>query len=561
MEQDEAGTFERLRTHRKELFEPEIAQHHGRIFKLVGDGLLAEFASVVGAVECAAVLQRGMARRHSGLPEGQRIEIRIGLHVGDVIVEDGDRHGDAVNVAARLQQLAEPGGICVSRPVVEHVKHKVPLDFELRGEERLKNVAEPVSVYRVNLESGQTKLLPPLPDKASIAVLPFENLSDDSEQQYFADGMVEEIITALSRMRWLFVIARDSSFTYKGRAVDVKQVGRELGVRYVLDGTVRKARDRVRISGQLIDASTGAHIWADHFDGALDDVFDLQDQVAASVVGAIEPKLKTAEIERVWRKPTESLDAYDLYLRALALSCYTREENLQAVQLLRKVLKLDPHFANAYGLAALCIFWQKAFGWISPSDPTIEEGIQMARTAADEARNEPEALWMAGGVLGLLGGDLEGGLALIERSLSLNPNSANACTYSSLLHAYLGDYESAIALGERSMRLSPHDPIGYHNIVAFAWAHFMVGRYEEAASWCDKALQIRASLPAAFRLKAAACGLLGRVTEAHHAVERLLTLSPSETLSSLKTYYEVPIKKPGRLEALLDGLRKAGLPE
>jgi len=343
--------------------------------------------------------------------------------------------------------------------------------------------------------------------------------------------------------------------------VDVKQVGRELGVRYVLEGSVRKAGNRVRIAAELIDTSTGANLWVDRFEGSLEDVFDLQDQVTASVVGAIEPKLRTAEIERAWRKPTESLDAYDLYLRALALSYYNRDENRRAVQLLRKVIALDPHYANAYGLAGLCIFWQKGYSWISPTDPLIDEGVRMARTAAEEARAEPEALWMAGGVLGLLGGDLKGGQALIERSLSLNPNSANAYTYGSLLHAYLGEVDNAIVLGERSMRLSPHDPLASHNMIALGWAHFMVGRYEEAEVWCDRALQMRSSLPPGFRIKAATCGLLGKAAEAHEAVERLLALNPDETLTSVKTYYAVPMKMPGCLEALLEGLRKAGLPE
>ena len=265
MAENEADTFDRLRAHRKELFEPEIVKRHGRIFKLMGDGLLAEFGSVVDAVECAASLQREMARRNDGLPANRRIDMRIGVHVGDVIIEGEDRHGDAVNVAARLEQLAEPGGICVSNTVLNHVKLKVALGFELRGEEHLKNIAEPVRVYRVLLASPVAAEKPTLalPDKPSIAVLPFQNLSGDPEQEYFADGVVEEIITALSRMRWLFVIARNSSFTYKGRAVDVKQVGRELGVRYVLEGSVRKAGSRVRITGQLIDAATGAHLWAD----------------------------------------------------------------------------------------------------------------------------------------------------------------------------------------------------------------------------------------------------------------------------------------------------------
>ena len=562
MEQDEAGTLAALKERRKGILKPLVEQHQGRIVKVMGDGVLVEFASPVNSIACAMELQKRMAAANDGLPEERQILLRIGINLGDVIVEGGDLYGDGVNIAARLQTEAEPGGICVSAKVRDEVGRKLAVAFEDLGARGLKNVGAPVHIYRVAGTPAVTvAAYKPSADKPSIAVLPFANMSGDPEQDYFADGVAEDMITMLSRLPWLLVIARNSSFTFKGKAADIKEIAHTLGVRYVLEGSVRKGGGRLRITGQLIDASNGTHLWADHFDGTLDDIFNLQDQVTASVVGAIEPKLRTAEIERAWRKPTESLDAYDLYLRALALSYYNRDENRRAVQLLRKVIALDPHYANAYGLAGLCIFWQKAYGWISPTDPLIDEGIRMARTAADEARTEPEALWMAGGVVGLLGGDLKGGLALIERSLSLNPNSANAYTHGSLLHAYLGEIDKAIALGERSMRLSPHDPLASHNMIAFSWAHFMVGRYEEAEAWCDRALQVRSSLLPGFRIKAATCGLLGKVVEAHEAVERLLALSPDETLTRLKTYYAVPMKKPGCLEAFLEGLRKAGLPE
>ena len=323
---DEEGTLAALKTHRKEIIDPLITQHQGRIVKTTGDGLLIEFGSIVDAVRFAVVMQQGIESSNAHVDESRRIRFRIGINVGDVIVEGDDIFGDGVNVAARLEALAEPGRICVSATVREHVAEKLPIGFADLGEHVVKNIARPVHVYRIetrlepkNVSSGDpapTQLV--LPDKPSIAVLPFQNMSGDPEQDYFADGMVEEIITALSRMRWLFVIARNSSFTYKGRAVDVKQVGRELGVRYVLEGSVRKAGNRVRITGQLIDTATGAHLWADRFDGGLDDIFDLQDQVTSSVVGAIAPKLEQAEIERAKRKPTESLDAYDYFLRGMA---------------------------------------------------------------------------------------------------------------------------------------------------------------------------------------------------------------------------------------------------
>ena len=329
---DEGGTLQALKAIRAELIDPTIAAHNGRLVKTTGDGLLVEFGSVVDALRCASNVRAGMAERNPAVPNDRRIEFRIGINMGDIVVEDGDIFGDGVNVAARLEGLAEPGGICVSARVQEDVAGKLDLAFEDMGEQVLKNIARPVRAYRVatGAVSATAQATPALalPDKPSIAVLPFANISGDREQEYFADGMVEEITTAIARMPWLFVIARNSSFTYKGKAVDVRQVARELGVRYVLEGSVRKAGSRVRITGQLIDTTTGAHIWADRFDGALDDIFELQDQVASSVVGAIEPRLRQSEIDRAARKATENLDAYDLYLPALAQShtqAYSRE--------------------------------------------------------------------------------------------------------------------------------------------------------------------------------------------------------------------------------------------
>jgi len=318
---DEERTLARLKAHRREHIAPKISEHRGRIVKTTGDGILIEFPSVIEAVSCAVAVQRGIAERNAGTPEEQRITFRVGVNLGDIIVEDGDIHGDGVNIAARLEGIAEPGGICISEDAFRQVRGRVDVEFEDIGEQSLKNIARPLRVYRVLLQRpGQTRgQALPLPDKPSIAVLPFANMSGDPEQEYFADGMVEEIITALSRIRWLFVIARNSSFTYEGRAIDVKQVGRELGVRYVLEGSVRKAGGRVRITAQLIDATNGAHLWADRFDGSLEDVFELQDEVASGVAGVIEPALQAAETARSARRPTNDLTAYDLYLRAYAM--------------------------------------------------------------------------------------------------------------------------------------------------------------------------------------------------------------------------------------------------
>src|SRR5437016_3723611 len=355
MGEDEEGTHAALKAIRRELGDPKISEHRGRIVKTTGDGLLVEFPSVVGAVRCAVELQREMALRNAEVAKERRIEFRIGINLGDIIIEEDDIYGDGVNGAARQEALAEPGGICVSRVVRDQVRDKVDFGFEDLGEQQVKNIARPVRVYRIPLaETARTRAPLPLPDKPSLAVLPFQNMTGDAEQDYFVDGIVEEITTAISRLPWLFVIARNSSFTYKGRAVDVKQVARELGVRYVLEGSVRKAGKRVRITGQQIDTASGAHIWADRFDGALDDIFELQDQVASSVVGAIEPKLRLSEIERATRKPTESLDAYDLYLRALAEFHKDSDGGMRAaVTILKRALVINPAYAPAAAMVEI----------------------------------------------------------------------------------------------------------------------------------------------------------------------------------------------------------------
>src|SRR5271163_2825611 len=401
MGQDEAGTLARLRTHRRELIDPKIAEHKGRIVKTTGDGILIEFPSVVEAVACAVAVQRGMVERNAGTPEDQRIVLRVGVNLGDVIVEDGDIHGDGVNVAARLEALAEPGGVCVSGTVRDHIGDRLDLAFNDIGDQSLKNIVRPVRVYRVRLggmeggtaavsvESGPVLAVP---DKPSIAVLPFANMSGDPEQEYFVDGMVEEIITALSRIRWLFVIARNSSFTYKGQAVDVKQVGRELGVRYVLEGSVRKAGGHVRITGQLIDAATDVHLWADRFDGLIEDVFELQDKVASSVAGVIEPSLQAAETARSAGRPTADLTAYDLYLRAYAMLLSSARQIPEALRLMEQAIARDPRYGPALAWAALCCMRQLLDG--RSEDPASDrlKGTDFARRALKVAGDDPGIL-------------------------------------------------------------------------------------------------------------------------------------------------------------------------
>ncbi len=559
---DEEGTLAALKAIRREVSDPKIAEHRGRVVKTTGDGLLVEFPSVVDAVRCAVAVQRAMAQRNADIPQERRIAFRIGINLGDVIIEDEDIYGDGVNIAARLEALAEPGGIYVSRVVHDQVRDKVEFGFEDLGEQPVKNIARPVHVYRIPVvETARPKTPLPLPEKPSLAVLPFQNMTGDIEQDYFVDGIVEEITTAISRLPWLFVIARNSSFTYKGRAVDVKQVARELGVRYVLEGSVRKAQNRVRITGQLIDTANGAHIWADRFDGTLDDIFELQDQVAGSVVGAIEPKLRRFETDRAARKPTESLDAYDLYLRALAEvhSC-TAESCENAVRLLRQALRLDPSYAPAAGMAGWCRVWQRLMGWGPTSDMALAEGLRWARQALATGKDDPDALWAGGITLGALAGDSITAASFIERAVALNPNSALAWNARGWNQCLLARPDNAIEALHRAVRLSPFDPFGYLFTGGLAIAHSIAGRYQEAMKWVDRSLREQETFFISVRYKVALCGLLGQPEEGRKWLRRLLELRPGFTIATFDI--EARAYAPTELiEVVTEGLRKAGLPE
>ncbi len=561
---DEEGTLKRLKAHRKELIDPKIAEHQGRVVKVTGDGILIEFSSAVAALRCAIEVQRAIAERNVSEAENRRIEFRVGLHEGDIIVENGDILGDGVTVAARLEALAEPGGICVSRRIHEDAAGKVDVAFEDMGEQRLKNIARPVGVYRVRGAGIFAKDRPTLtlPDKPSIAVLPFQNMSGDPEQEYFADGIVEEIITALSRFRSLFVIARTSSFTYKGRALDMKQIGRELGARYVLEGSVRKAPNRVRIIGQLIDTLTGMHLWADRFDGALEDIFDLQDQVTASVVGAIAPKLEKAEIERAKRKPTESLDAYDYFLRGMA-SYYqitSRQANAEALRLFDRAIELDAEFASAYGMAANCYLWRKSNGWMSnPADEIAETG-RLAQRAVEFGKDDAIALAGSGSALALVVRDLDTGVALLDRALVLNPNLAMAWHWGGYVKIWLGEPDVAIERLTRAIRLSPLDQRMPQIQSAAAHAHFMAGRYDEASQWAAMALRDAPDLQPALRIIAASYALAGRLELAQRAVARLQQVNAALRVSGLRDVLG-PYRRPEDVARYEEGLRRAGLPE
>jgi adenylate cyclase len=418
---DEEGTHERLKALRHELLDPKIAEHRGRVVKTTGDGMLVEFASVVDAVRCAVAVQQAMPERNTGVAVDNRIELRIGINLGDVIVEPDDLYGDGVNIAARIEALADPGGVFVSNTVHDQVRDRLPFAFEDMGEQQVKNIARPVRVYRVRAAvieaTAATPPALPRPDKPSIAVLPFANMSGDPEQEYFADGMVEEIITALSRIRWLFVIARNSSFTYKGQAVDVKQVGRELGVRYVLEGSVRKAGTRVRITGQLIDATTGTHLWADRFDGSLEDVFELQDRVALSVAGVIEPALQAAETVRSAHRPTSDLTAYDLYLRAHELGLSSGTQIPDALRMLEQAIGRDPRYGPALALAA--VFYTRVVidGWSKDPETDMRRGIDLGRRALQIAGDDPVTIANAAQALTFFGEDISTMMALVDRAL------------------------------------------------------------------------------------------------------------------------------------------------
>jgi TolB-like protein/class 3 adenylate cyclase len=559
IQSDEAGTLAALSGMRTAI-EDQIRQYRGRIANTAGDSVLAEFASAVEAVSCAIAVQQALER---GQTEGN-IQVRIGIHMGDVVSKNGDLFGTAVNIAARLEGIAQPGGIVMSSAVRDDVVGKLSASFADLGMKTLKNIEQPVRVFSLSGTSstssvGHRGVSPPLPDKPSIAVLPFENLSGDREQEYFADGIVEEIITALSRFRGLFVIARNSSFAYKGRAVDVKQVGRELGVRYILEGSVRKAANRVRISGQLIDTGTGAHLWAERFEGALEDIFDLQDQVTASAVGAIAPKLEQAEIERARRKPTESLDAYDYFLRGMAgLHLWTKDSAEEALMHFYRAIDLDPSFAAAYGMAARCFCQRKANGWMRDRLQESAETVRLARLATELGREDAVALIGAGFSLAYIGGDVEEGDALIEQGLILNPNLAWAWYISGWVKIYRGEPQIAIDRATRAMRLSPYDTHRFNMLSVVAFGHLLSGRFAEAVSAAEMAVRERSTHISAWRALAASCALCGRIEQAHKAMMRLRELDPMLRVSNLQ---DVIALRPKDMALLVDGLRRAGLPE
>jgi adenylate cyclase len=555
---DEEGTLSRLNAHRREFLEPKIADHRGRIVKRSGDGVLIEFASAVDATRCAVEIQQGMIERNAPVPQDKRIEFRIGIHVGDVIIEDGDIFGDGVNIAARLEGIAQPGGICISDDAYRQVRDKLDANFQDAGEHELKNIARPVRIYQLQKPGSREMEAPALalPNKPSIAVLPFQNMSGDSEQDYFCDGMVEDIITGLSRIKWLFVIARNSSFIYKGRAVDVKQVGRELGVRYVLEGSVRKAGKRVRVTCQLIEAHTGAHLWAERYDRPLDDIFALQDEVTLAVVGAIEPSLRAAEIDRVKRKRPENLDAYDLLLRAISADMAMPEGVAKALPFLERALELEPDYARAHGHLAVCHHTLYLRGGLR--EENRRAAIRHAHAAITNGQDDSVALTLAGFVLGMDEHDRAAASQAFEAALALSPSSAFTYLIGSAVLGWGGDAERAIEWADRALRLSPFDSWNWFPCHGLALGHFSLGHYQEAAAAARKAIQFNPGFSMSHMLLAASLAKLGRLEEAKSAATQVLALQPSYRFG--KHFAGVDCA-PALTTSLSEALRAAGLPE
>ncbi len=563
---DEEGTLRHLKAHRKELVDPKITEHRGRIVKTTGDGMLVEFVSVVDAVRCAVDIQRGMGERNAAVPAEARIEFRVGINIGDIISDDDDIFGDGVNVAARLEGLAEPGGILVSRNVYHQVRDKLSFGFEDMGKQTVKNIARPIVIFRVRLAEnlGPTATVTNVTsekspnstaDRPSIAVLPFTNMSGDPEQEYFADGISEDILTGLSKLRWFFVIARNSSFAYKGKAVDVKRVARELGVRYVLEGSVRKGGNRVRITAQLIDAATGNHIWADRYDGELTDIFALQDEITTKVVAAIEPRLLEAEGIRSHGRSPEDIGAWDMVIQANSLFWrLTKTEGEAAIATLERAVARYPDYAPAHSMLAFMLLASDYLGW-NFMDPVTKQAASLAARAAELDDSDPWAR-LALGYVACTMRRTDAAEEEFQRALDLNPNFAAAHGYLGLVLAFDGRSDQAIAHSEQAIRMSPHDPQNAIFNVGLAVAHYLAGRYTEAVGFGRKALQLRNGMTGGHRIYVASLAQAGRIDEARAALARLRELQPDISIAWIERY--VPYT-PGPMAKFLDGMRKAGL--
>ncbi|MGK0173575.1 MAG: adenylate cyclase [Gammaproteobacteria bacterium] len=561
MGEDEAGTLSALNIHRAEFIHPTAAKYGGRIVKLMGDGALVEFPSVVDAVECAVAVQEGMAERNTNIPDSKRITLRIGLNVGDIIIDGDDIYGDGVNVAARLEGEADPGGICISSDAYRQVIGKIDHAFEDLGELTLKNIAQPVRAYRVTVDSvpntPSTATLP-LPDKPSVAVLPFDNMSGDPEQEYFSDGITEDIITALSQIRQFFVIARNTTFTYKGRAVDVQAVAKELGVRYVLEGSIRQAGGRIRITTQLIDGETGNHIWAERYDRDLEDIFAVQDEITTTVIGAIQPELSRAEQARARRKSSENLDAWDLYQRGVWHSFRGGRDDLAEAQLLlERAIELDSEFCAAHAYLAFTIWRTVPFRFTNAPTDALEKAMTAAKRAIALDNSDAHAHW-AMGLVHMQRREHEFAQEEFERAIELNPSFASAYQGLGWTMVYDKQPEEGIRKAQEAQRLSPNDPSAWGMILIQAQAYLNMREFTKAERLGWQAKRLADNLPVNCLLLAS-MGHLGRTDDRETVLKDLFKVEPNFTVHGVAEVF--PFRHQEDLEIWEEGLRLAGVPE
>ena len=560
---EDEDTTHRLLSEYLDLISKTIEEHRGRVMHYAGDAVLAKFDAVVAALSAAVAIQKQLKTRNQSLPDQRKVQFRIGVNLGDVIEDRGDIYGDGVNVAARLENLAEPGGICVSESVRTAIGKKLPLDYESLGEQQVKNIDEPVRAYKVHL-GDQTAYSPTTstgaPAKPSLAVLPFANMSGDPEQEYFSDGITEDITTALSNTGWYYVTARNSAFYYKGKAVDVRQIGKELGVQYLLEGSVRRMGQKLRVTAQLIETAGGKHVWGHRYDGTLADVFDFQDQITETIVGTIEGMFHRAEAERVGQKRPESMEAYDYLLHGLAyMNKVTPEDTKTALQYFYKAIEKDPGYGRAYAYAAWCYRRDVQLRGMMLSKEDQAEAIRLIEAALKADKDDPIVLWHAAGLKAYFERDFDGALALAERSLSIDPNSPRAWNTSASIHIAMGHSEVARKHAEHVIRISPRNPSHWVSYTHIAEANLQDMRYQEAADAAKKALQLNNYMVPAHLVLAASCVHLGRFDEAQAAIKRALHLNSKLTIARMPELF--PIARYKNLDAYLDGLRNAGLPE
>jgi TolB-like protein/class 3 adenylate cyclase/Flp pilus assembly protein TadD len=566
MSMDEEATLRQLKSHRRDLIDPKIKEHRGRIVKTTGDGMLVEFASVVDAVRCSVEIQRTMLERNSDVPAEKRIQFRIGINIGDIIIDSNDIFGDGVNVAARLESLAEPGGICVSRVVRDQVRDKLSFNFEDLGEQSVKNIARPIKTHRIRLHDGEAGAIvrevvaPSTPagpeaSRPSIAVLPFTNMSGDADQDYFADGVSEDIITALSKLRWFFVVARNSSFVYRGKSVDIRAIAHELAVRYVLEGSVRKSGNRLRITAQLIDASTGNHIWANRYDGDLTDVFALQDEITTKVVAVIEPKMLEAEGMRSQGRSSTDISAWDTVISANSRFWrLTRGDVDGAIGILRNATVQYSEYAPAHAMLAFSLLFSLYFGADDIAE-RIDEAAGHASKAVELDDSDPWAHLSHGYHAFTVRRTEEAGDSF-QRALKLNPNFAAAHGYLGWALAFDGQAELAIEHLHQAIHLSPHDPQNAMFNSALAAAHYLAGRYAEGAGFARTAIQLRPGIAGSHRIYCACLAQAGEVDAARAALAQLKRLQPDVSVAWMERYVPYRAEPMARV---IEGMRKAGL--